>query len=52
MDITTEEITTQVPSEIMKYYKDIHLDIDIGPIVREQDTIPLGNITRHRSYTL
>ena len=29
MDRTTENIAAPVPSEIMKYYKDIHLDIDI-----------------------
>ena len=29
MDRTTEDIAALVPPEIMKYYKDIHLDIDI-----------------------
>ena len=28
-DRTTEGIAAPVPPEIMKYYKDIHLDIDI-----------------------
>ena len=29
MDRTTEDIAAPVPPEIMKHYKDIHLDIDI-----------------------
>ena len=29
MDKTTEDIAAPVPPEIMKQYKDIHLDIDI-----------------------
>ena len=29
MDRTTEDIATPVPPTIMKYYRDIHLDIDI-----------------------
>ena len=29
MDRTTENIATLVPPEIMKHYKEIHLDIDI-----------------------
>ena len=29
MDRTTEDIAVPVPPEIMKHYKDIHLDIDI-----------------------
>ena len=28
MDRTTEDIVAPVPPEIMKHYKDIHLDID------------------------
>ena len=29
MDRTTEDITTTAPPTIMKYYRDIHLDMDI-----------------------
>ena len=45
MDRTTENITVPVPLEIIKHYKDIHLDIDIL-------FMNTGDITGHQIYTL